>query len=469
MSSLADAPDLVGFFSYSREDDEGSGGKLSKLRERIQEELRLQLGRTRKDFRLWQDKVAIAHGELWEDRIKKAVSESVFFIPIITPTAVRSSYCKFEFESFLAREKELDRNNLIFPILYVQVPALTDDRWRQDPLLAIIGSRQYEQWQNLRQLDPSSTEVALRVETFCANICRALEQEWLSPEERREAEARRIAEDERRRQEAITRFDNTTLRLAEAEAEKRRQDEERQRLELEAEAKRRADEEERTREEPEAQRQGGEGSERWIAFVEAPEPENAVQPLTEPVQIYVSYRLLDDENPPDCPNDHGFVSYLLRQLRYDLRQLGVPDVVRWRGREKLKVGDVWTDAIELNQAELYIVILSTNYSKSDWCNHVLQTIARRVEMLGAPVGQGRILRVDKHKVPEHDIPEPLRRIHAVRFYSEDAENNRVDEYFWRGKVRRPSEYEDAVHALALAIRNRLDELGKIQGMMRSDG
>src|SRR6516162_9025488 len=187
MSSLADASDLVGFFSYSREDDEGSGGRLSKLRERIQEELRLQLGRTRKDFRLWQDKVAIAHGELWEDTIKKGISESVFFIPIITPTAVRSSYCKFEFESFLSREKELDRNNLIFPILYVPVPALTGDRWRQDPLLAIIGSRQYEQWQTLRQLDPSSTEVALRVEKFCANICRALQQEWLSPEERREA------------------------------------------------------------------------------------------------------------------------------------------------------------------------------------------------------------------------------------------------------------------------------------------
>ena len=42
MSSLADAPDLVGFFSYSREDDEDSGGKLSKLRERIQAELRVQ-------------------------------------------------------------------------------------------------------------------------------------------------------------------------------------------------------------------------------------------------------------------------------------------------------------------------------------------------------------------------------------------------------------------------------------------
>src|SRR5262249_41138261 len=181
MSSLADAPDLVGFFSYSREDDEGSGGKLSKLRERIQEELRSQLGRTKADFRLWQDKNANADGEVWEGNVREGVAGSGIFVPIITPTAVRSSYCKFEFETFLARERELGRSNLVFPILYIPVPALTGDRWRQDPLLAIIGSRQYEQWQNLRHLDPSSTEVALRIEKFCANISRALWQAWLSP------------------------------------------------------------------------------------------------------------------------------------------------------------------------------------------------------------------------------------------------------------------------------------------------
>ena len=77
MSSSADASDLVGFFSYSREDDEGSGGKLSKLRERIQEELRGQLGRTKRDFRLWQDKTAITHGKLWEAEIKSAIAEMI--------------------------------------------------------------------------------------------------------------------------------------------------------------------------------------------------------------------------------------------------------------------------------------------------------------------------------------------------------------------------------------------------------
>ena len=59
MSSLAELPNLVGFFSYSREDDEGSDGKLSKLRMRVQEELRAQLGRTKKDFSLFQDQAAI--------------------------------------------------------------------------------------------------------------------------------------------------------------------------------------------------------------------------------------------------------------------------------------------------------------------------------------------------------------------------------------------------------------------------
>ena len=231
MASLADLPLLVGFFSYSREDDEGSGGKLSKLRERVQEELRGQLGRTKANFKLWQDKVAIAHGELWEETIKKGISESVFFVPIITPTAVRSPYCKIEFEAFLARESELHRNNLIFPILYIRVSELTDNRWRQDPLLAIIGSRQYEDWLDFRHVDPSSTEFARRIEKFCENICRAMQQSWVSPQERQEAEARQREEEERRREEKLR------------QAEARRREEEQRRLE--EERKRAAKEEQR--------------------------------------------------------------------------------------------------------------------------------------------------------------------------------------------------------------------------------
>jgi hypothetical protein len=75
MSSLADLPELVGFFSYSRRDDEQTEGALSRLRGRIHRELRLQLGR---DFRLWQDTAAIPDGALWEREIRRAIAERRF-------------------------------------------------------------------------------------------------------------------------------------------------------------------------------------------------------------------------------------------------------------------------------------------------------------------------------------------------------------------------------------------------------
>src|SRR6516164_4846775 len=102
MSSLAELDQLVGFFSYSREDDEAFKGMLSALRDGIQRELSAQLGRTKKTFRLWQDQVAIAPGKMWESEIKKAIGQSFFFIPIVTPRSINSKYCKFEFDTFLA-------------------------------------------------------------------------------------------------------------------------------------------------------------------------------------------------------------------------------------------------------------------------------------------------------------------------------------------------------------------------------
>jgi hypothetical protein len=174
MSSLADLPELVGFFSYSRKDDEDSDGALSKLRGRIQKELRLQLGR---NFRLWQDAAAIPSGALWEDEIKRAIAESVFFIPIVTPSVVASTHCRFEFESFLEREKQLGRDNLVFPILYIRVTALENESERQrDDVLTTIAARQYVDWQKIRHRDVASPEVAEKIEDFCRSIFEALHQ-----------------------------------------------------------------------------------------------------------------------------------------------------------------------------------------------------------------------------------------------------------------------------------------------------
>ena len=113
----------------------------------------------------------------------------------------------------------------------------------------------------------------------------------------------------------------------------------------------------------------------------------------------------------------------------------------------------------LNRAELFIAILSKNYIKSSWCEKELRTMKSRVDKLGAPAGERRIFRVDKHKVPENQIPDALRRIQSVQFYREDQDAKCVDEFFWGGKVRLSKEYDKALLELTSAICKRLEELG----------
>jgi hypothetical protein len=178
--------------------------------------------------------------------------------------------------------------------------------------------------------------------------------------------------------------------------------------------------------------------------------------------VFISYRRLDNDPPPDDPNDrNGFVDYLLRQVKYDLIQLGVTNAIFWQDRSKIAPSDDFSEEISnaLNKADLFVAILSRNYITSNWCEKELHTMTARVEMFGAPAGKGRIFRVDKHKVPENEIPEALRRIESVQFYREDPYADCVDDYFWRGKVRFIKEYEDAVKKLALSISKRLEALG----------
>jgi len=201
MPSLADLPEVIGFFSYSREDDQGSGGGLSALRDAIQNELSAQLGRTQSDFRIWQDKAAISLGTLWEKQLTQGINNSVFFVPIITPRVLKSQYCAMEFQAFLAREAELGRDDLVFPILYIPVPQLEDEKlWRDDPILKVVGTRQYLDWGKLRHKDPQSLEVRERLELYCRGITSALQKTWVLREQRKRRKdtgsTRRIKQDE---------------------------------------------------------------------------------------------------------------------------------------------------------------------------------------------------------------------------------------------------------------------------------
>jgi formylglycine-generating enzyme required for sulfatase activity len=225
MSSLADLPDLVGFFSYSNSDDAHSDGALSLLRQGIRKELRLQLG---SDLRLWQDVDAIPLGAQWDGEIRKAIAESAFFIPIVSPAMLNSDYCGMEFDAFLDREAALGRGDLVFPILYIPVSGLTKtDQPGREGVLKIVQARQYADWTGIRQKAVTSEEVKTAVERFCRGVVEALHRNWESPDERRrreEIETQRLKEEEVRRlaeAEALRLAEEQRRRSAEAEALRR--------------------------------------------------------------------------------------------------------------------------------------------------------------------------------------------------------------------------------------------------------
>jgi hypothetical protein len=170
LPALTDTSELIGFFSYSRDDDRGSEGALTLIRRRIQDELRAQLGRSEKTLRLWQDAEAIPPGTLWESEISGAIEQSVFFIPIISPRVIQSEHCGIEFRKFIVREQALARTDLIFPILYIDIPALHDEAvWRCHPTLKVVDERQYVDWCEFR-FEPDGPKVRRAIAKLCTDI-----------------------------------------------------------------------------------------------------------------------------------------------------------------------------------------------------------------------------------------------------------------------------------------------------------
>jgi TIR domain len=251
MSSLAEFyySNLVGFFSYSPKDDEDSAGALRSV---IHRELSVQLGRSHEDLRIWQDKAAIPQSAYWESEIKEAIDQSVFFIPIITPSVIGNPRRAFELNAFRERQARLGRHDLVFPIFYIPVPETADVEFKH---------REYLDWRHLRHQDLGSGEAVLKLERFCRSIADALRRPWLPPEKRRieskgpqfaqRAQASRVSADEARRA-----LEDARGRLEEEEAQRRRlEDEARRRVEpaqsTQQEAQRRIKEELQGRQENE--------------------------------------------------------------------------------------------------------------------------------------------------------------------------------------------------------------------------
>ena len=115
---MSDVLPPIGFWSYARDDDRRSGGRLSQLRRLLANEIESQFGRI--EVTLFQDLNAIDYGDLWQSKIEEALAQCAFLIPILTPGFFQSEWCCREVLFFLEREKQLGRGSLIFPISLVK-------------------------------------------------------------------------------------------------------------------------------------------------------------------------------------------------------------------------------------------------------------------------------------------------------------------------------------------------------------
>jgi len=195
----------IGFWSYARQDDEASEGRLSGLRAVLRAELQTQYGR--ESIMLFQDVAAIVPGGEWEAEIRNALNRSTFFIPIITPNFVESEWCMREVQLFLKREAELNTQypdlagrRRIFPIVYVPI----DNADPFDP--AIITELRKLQWfdfSNLRFKDHHDESVRAALSRLANSVCQLISlrvedaetlQQRKEAEERREAEAKAARE-----------------------------------------------------------------------------------------------------------------------------------------------------------------------------------------------------------------------------------------------------------------------------------
>ncbi|WP_250453102.1 TIR domain-containing protein [Caballeronia sp. ATUFL_M2_KS44] len=157
----------VGFWSYARSDDAHSDGHLSQLRTIVGKAIALQYGA---DITIWQDIQAIPPGADWAASIERTIGQTVFFMPIVTPRYLKSTNCLAEFQSFRQRMIDLGRDDLIFPIHYVNVDQITADDTAFGLDLETLRRHQWIDFRPLRHADCRSHDVWTWVDGLAENI-----------------------------------------------------------------------------------------------------------------------------------------------------------------------------------------------------------------------------------------------------------------------------------------------------------
>jgi hypothetical protein len=146
--------ELAGFWSYVHADDDADGGRVSRLARDVVEQYEMLTG---EKIGLFLDRDDIVWGEDWHSKIDESLASIAFFIPVLTPRYFMSAECRRELQYFARRARDLGIEELVLPLLYVDVPSLHSHE-SPDDLVALVSTFQWEDWRALRFSDVSSSE-----------------------------------------------------------------------------------------------------------------------------------------------------------------------------------------------------------------------------------------------------------------------------------------------------------------------
>jgi len=158
------------FWSYVHEDDDAMHGAIRRLAQHVQDEYAVLTGGPELD--LFLDNAKIKWGDKWRSRIKEALEQTTFFIPIVTPRYFASKECLNELFGFAEQAEKLGLEGLIMPLYLVDVPAL-EARELSDPAVQLIADSQMKDWRTLRFLDETTQPYRLAIHELADRLLEA--------------------------------------------------------------------------------------------------------------------------------------------------------------------------------------------------------------------------------------------------------------------------------------------------------
>lgn len=156
----------VGFWSYTRRDDDLEDGRILRLATKIQSEYELITG---EELKLFIDKENVEWGDEWRRVTDTALVETAFFIPIITPKYLQSEECRREFIEFVGRAASADAKDLVLPIVYIDTAAVNEPDTTDD-VARLVRETQRQDWRALRLASEDSDQYRTAVNKLAKRL-----------------------------------------------------------------------------------------------------------------------------------------------------------------------------------------------------------------------------------------------------------------------------------------------------------